>query len=90
MSKKQNLEKDPKALHIGDVSGLLRGCSRATTLVKGCEVYMSSDSGCIGYGNIQCVSSVCEPLGELSLYGHNMNYKIYNVKQIVSFPIVEQ
>ena len=50
---------------------------------KGDVVYMSKDSGCIGYGNPQCVSSVCEPLGEIGLYGHNQHYKIYDIKEIV-------
>ena len=47
---------------------------------------MSSDSGCPGYGNPQCVKSVCEPLGELSLYGHNQSYKTYDVREIVEYP----
>jgi len=57
-------------------------------LVKGCTVYMSANSGCIGYGNIQCISNVCEPLGEISLYGHNQSYKIRDIKEIVSFPVI--
>lgn len=56
-------------------------------LMKGCVVYMSSKSGCRGYGNPQCVRDVCEPLGELSLYGHNQAYKTYDVREIVSSPM---
>jgi len=55
-------------------------------ITKGCVVYMSSKSGCVGYGNPQCVSSVCEPLGEISLYGHNQHYKIYDVREIIEYP----
>lgn len=72
------------------VSGSLCGFARAEKLTPGCTVYMSSNSGCIGYGNIQCVNGVCEPLGEISLYGHNQNYKIDDIKKIVSYPIAEQ
>lgn len=61
--------------------------STTKVLTKGCEVYMGRNSGCVGYGNIQCVKSVCEPLGEVSLYGHNQSYKIYDIAEIVSSPI---
>lgn len=78
-----------KLFAIPVVSGSLCGSARATELVTGCTVYMSGSSGCVGYGNIQCVSGVCEPLGEVSLYGHNQSYKIYDINQIVSYPIAE-
>ncbi|MCK5614386.1 hypothetical protein KAR91_71630 [Candidatus Pacearchaeota archaeon] len=55
-------------------------------LKAGCVVYMSAESGMQGYGNPQCVKSVCEPLDEISLYGHNQNYKIYDIKEIVTSP----
>lgn len=61
---------------------------RATELTKGCIVMMKSGSGLHGYGNAQCVSSVCEPLGELSLYGHNQYYKTYHVDRVVEYPLV--
>lgn len=55
-------------------------------LIKGCVVYMNSKSGCVGYGNPQCISNVCEPLGEISLYGHNQSYKIHDIREVVSYP----
>jgi hypothetical protein len=55
-------------------------------LVKGCVVKMKSSSGMVGWGNVQCVSSVCEELGTLSLYGHNQHYKTYDVAEIVEHP----
>jgi len=64
-------------------------CERATKLVKGCVVIMSGDSGMQGYGNPQCISSVCEPLGELSLYGHNQHYKTYHVSKVLEYPLIE-
>ena len=62
---------------------------KATKLCPGCIVFMKQDSGCIGYGNVQCIRNVCEPLDEISLYGHNKNYQIYDIKQIVEYPIIE-
>lgn len=64
-------------------------CNRATKLIKGCVVMMKSDSGCPGYGNPQCISSVCEPLGTISLYGHNQDYKQYDVDKILEYPLKE-
>ena len=52
-------------------------------LKKGSVVFMSPESGLKGYGNPQCVSHVCEPLGEIGLYGHNQHYKIHHVLKIV-------
>lgn len=52
-------------------------------LGKGAVVKMKARSGMIGYGNLQCVSSYCEPLGEISLYGHNQHYKDYDVEEIL-------
>lgn len=63
-------------------------CIRATKLVKGCIVVMKQSSGLIGYGNLQCVSSVCEPLAEIGLYGHNQYYKDYDVLEIIEYPFV--
>lgn len=68
---------------------LVVSCERATKLVEGCVVFMSGESELKGYGNPQCVSSVCEPLGELGLYGHNQHYKIYHVSKVISYPFVE-
>lgn len=62
---------------------------RATELVKGCVVFMKSSSGMKGYGNAQCVSSVCEPLGEVGFYGHNEHYKTYDIDRIIEYPIIE-
>ncbi len=56
-------------------------------LTKGCVVFMKASSGLTGYGNGQCVSEVCEPLGTVSLYGHNEHYKIYDIDRIVEYPI---
>ena len=61
----------------------------ADKLVAGCTVMMKADSGMEGYGNIQCVKTVCEPLSEISLYGHNQNYKTWDIKNIVSYPYIE-
>ena len=55
-------------------------------IVKGCVVRMKSSSGLVGYGNAQCVSSVIEPLGEISLYGHNQCYKDYDVEKVLEYP----
>lgn len=55
-------------------------------LVKGSVVYMKGISGLQGYGNVQCISSVCEPLGTISLYGHNQHYKIHDIASIVEWP----
>ena len=62
---------------------------RATTLTKGCVVYMKESSGLTGYGNLQCVKNICEPLDEISLYGHNEHYKIWDIDKIVEYPIIE-
>lgn len=58
----------------------------AKELTRGCVVKMKASSGLVGYGNEQCVSSVCEPLGTLSLFGHNEHYKLYDVAEIVEHP----
>ena len=64
-------------------------CVKANKLTKGCIVKMKASSGMQGYGNAQCVSSVCEPLGEISLFGHNQNYKSYDVAEILDYPFIE-
>lgn len=64
-------------------------CVKATRLTKGCVVMMKSNSGLVGYGNPQCVSSICEPLGTISLYGHNQHYKDYDVEKIIDYPFIE-
>lgn len=56
---------------------------------KGCEVMMGAESGCVGYGNIQCVKEVCEPLGTVALYGHNQHYNIHDIRKVVSYPAKE-
>ncbi len=55
-------------------------------LTKGYVVFMKASSGLTGYGNAQCVSGVCEPLGTVSLYGHNQHYKIYDIDRVVEYP----
>jgi hypothetical protein len=78
-----------EGLNLPVVNGSLCGSARASKLTTGCTVYMNGSSGCVGYGNIQCVSGVCEPLGEVSLYGHNQAYNIGDIKEIVSYPLAE-
>ena len=53
-------------------------------LKRGCVVFMKASSGLTGYGNEQCVSSVCEPLGTVSLFGHNQHYKIYDIDKVIT------
>jgi len=53
---------------------------------KGCEVMMKKSSGCDGWGNIQCINDVIWPLDEITLYGHNQAYKIYDIEKIISYP----
>ena len=50
---------------------------------EGDVVFMKASSGLCGYGNAQCISSVCEPLGEISLYGHNQIYNMYDIARVV-------
>jgi hypothetical protein len=57
-------------------------------LVRGCVVRMRASSGLVGYGNDQCVSNVCKPLGEISLFGHNQHYKIYDIAEVIEYPTV--
>ena len=64
-------------------------CIRATKLTKGCVVMMKGSSGMVGYGNAQCVSSVCEQLGTISLYAHNKHYKDYDVDKVLEYPFIE-
>ena len=64
-------------------------CIRATTLTRGCVVKLKASSGLIGHGNVQCVSNVCEPLGTISLYGHNEHYKITDVREVIEYPLIE-
>ena len=45
-------------------------------------VFMKASSGLCGCGNAQCISSVCKPLGEISLYGHNQHYKTYDIARV--------
>ena len=59
-------------------------------ITRGCVVMMKASSGLRGYGNEQCVSSVCEPLGTISLFGHNQHYKIYDVAKIIEYPNAEK
>jgi hypothetical protein len=49
-------------------------------------VKMKSSSGMDGWGNPQCVSSYCEPLGTVFLFGHNQGYHDYDVLEIVEHP----
>jgi len=62
----------------------------AKTLMRGCVVMMSASSGMKGYGNAQCVQEVCEPLGTVSLFGHNEHYKISDVSKVVEYPLVKE
>jgi len=55
-------------------------------LTKGCVVMMKASSGMKGYGNRQCISEVCEPLGTISLYGHNQHYKTYDIDKVLEYP----
>lgn len=55
-------------------------------LEVGAVVLMKASSGLVGYGNRQCVSYYCEPLGTLGLYGHNVGYHDYDVQEIISSP----
>ena len=63
-------------------------CVRASKITKGCVVIMKSSSGMLGYGNAQCISAVCEPLGTISLYGHNQHYKDYDILKVLEYPLV--
>jgi len=63
--------------------------NRATKLMRGCVVMMKPSSLCLGYGNAQCISSVCEELNTVSLFGHNKNYKTWDVLRVVEYPIIE-
>ena len=56
-------------------------------LEKGVEVFVNSDFGIQGYGNVQCVQTYTPENGEVSLYGHNENGKSYNIKTILGKPI---
>jgi hypothetical protein len=56
-------------------------------LTKGCIVMMKSSSRMEGYGNPQCISSVCEPLDTISLYGHNQHYKIWDIEKVLEYPV---
>jgi hypothetical protein len=47
---------------------------------------MKAESKLPGYGNAQCVSDVCEPLGTIGLYGHNQHYNIYDISKIIEYP----
>ena len=58
-----------------------------TALEKGVEVFVNSDFGIQGYGNVQCVQTYTPENGEVSLYGHNENGKSYNIKTILGKPI---
>lgn len=57
--------------------------------MRGCIVKMKPGT-CEGSGNEQCISSVVEPLDEISLFGHNQHYKTYDVAEIVSHPDIRQ
>ncbi len=59
-------------------------------LTRGCVVFMKASSGLIGYGNGQCVSDVCEPLGTISLFGHNQNYSISDIERIAEYSLQSQ
>ncbi|KKK54001.1 hypothetical protein LCGC14_3089140 [marine sediment metagenome] len=57
-------------------------------LKKGCVVFMKAESGCVGYGNAQCVEEVhCVELGTISLYGHNQHYTTSDIDRVVSYPV---
>ena len=56
-------------------------------LEKGVEVFVNSNFGIQGYGNVQCVRTYTQELGSISLYGHNENGKDYNVIKILGKPI---
>ena len=64
-------------------------CVRAATLTRGCVVKLKASSGLIGHGNVQCVSNVCEPLAEFSLYGHNQHYKNWDIEEVIEYPLIE-
>ncbi len=58
-------------------------------LKKGSVVFMKASSGLVGYGNVQCVSSVFgASLDTISLYGHNQHYKTHDIDKIVESPKV--
>ena len=91
------MEQSEKKQNESDLVEQGVSCVKATKLTKGCVVMMKSSSKLVGYGNPQCVSSVCEPLGTISLYGHNQHYKDYDVKypsigdgEIVQAKIVQE
>ena len=62
-----------------------KNINRTTKLMKGCVVIMKASSGLAGYGNPQCVSSFCEPLGTISLYGHNQHYNDYDIEKVLEY-----
>ena len=85
--------KPTTAIGINDALSIITEAlklQREDRLVKGCVVMMSASSGLVGYGNSQCVSSVCEPLGEVFLYGHNESYKISDIEKIIEYPYTPQ
>ena len=86
----KNIDETPQA-DESEASAVKRlvSCVKATKLKKGCVVKMKASSGMTGYGNAQCISSVCEPLGEISLYGHNQHYKDYDVEEVIEYPFIE-
>ena len=49
-------------------------------------VLMKKSSGLRGYGNYQCIEWISQELGEISLYGHNENYKTYDIDRVISYP----
>ncbi len=59
-------------------------------LTRGCVVFMKASSGLTGYGNGQCVSSICEQLGTISLFGHNQNYSISDIDRIAEYSLQEE
>lgn len=58
-------------------------------LMRGCVVMMKKSSGMKGYGNEQCISNVCEPINEISLFGHNQCYKTWDISEILEYPLLE-
>ncbi len=79
---------------VAGLTQLIKGrrlmSEKERALIRGCVVRMKSSSGLVGYGNEQCVSSVCDPLETLSLFGHNQHYKIYDVAEVIEYPAVEK
>ena len=47
------------------------------------DIVKLKPNACEGWGNEQCISNVCEPLNQISLFGHNQHIRTGDIDKVI-------